>query len=204
VVADLIGRLRPLRRLVGSAAVGTLAGGDTAVSAVREVCDALAPPEEPDELGRFGPYGILRVVGSGGMGVVFAARQARPRRLVALKMILAGPQADRQRLARFRSETEIVGRLRHPNIVQVYEAGEHDGRPYFAMEYVEGGSLAQQLAAAPLAPQAAAELVETLARAVHFAHEHGILHRDLKPSNVLLASGGRQPPDSRSEKESGG
>jgi tetratricopeptide (TPR) repeat protein len=189
VVADLIGRLRPLRRLVASAVAGTAAGGDTAGAAVREVCDDLAPPGEPDELGRFGSYGILRVLGSGGMGVVFAARQARPRRVVALKMILAGPRADRGRLARFRAEAEIVGRLRHPNIVQVYEAGEHDGRPYFAMEYIDGGSLAQRLTAAPLPPRAAAELTEVLARAVHFAHEQGVVHRDLKPSNVLLAVG---------------
>jgi hypothetical protein len=190
VVADLIGRLRPLRRLVASVAVGTLAGGDTAVSAVRAVCDALAPPGESDELGRFGPYGILRVLGSGGMGVVFAARQPRPRRVVALKMILAGPHAGPGRLARFRSEIEIVGRLRHPNIVQVHEAGDHDGRPYFAMEYVEGGSLAEKLAAAPLPAREAAALVEALARAVQFAHEQGVVHRDLKPSNVLLAACG--------------
>jgi tetratricopeptide (TPR) repeat protein len=165
--------------------------GSSRPDSAEEFVRGLAPPREPDELGRFGPYGILRVLGSGGMGVVFAARQARPRRVVALKMILAGPHADRGRLARFHSETEIVGRLRHPNIVQVYEAGEHDDRPYFAMEYVDGGSLAQQLAAALLPPRAAAELVEALARAVHFAHEQGVVHRDLKPANVLLAFSGR-------------
>jgi tetratricopeptide (TPR) repeat protein len=144
-------------------------------------------------LGRFGPYGILRVLGTGGMGVVFAARQERPRRLVALKMLLAGPHAGRQRLARFRTETEIVARLQHPNIVPIFEVGEHDGRPYFTMEHVDGGSLAQKLAAAPLPPREAAELVEALARAVQFAHERGFIHRDLKPSNVLLARGHKRP-----------
>jgi serine/threonine protein kinase len=151
-----------------------------------ETYEFLAPPGEPDELGRFGSYGILRVLGRGGMGIVFAARQARPRRIVALKTILAGPHAGRERLARFRSETEIVARLQHPNIVPIFEVGEQDGRAYFTMEHVGGGSLAQKLAAAPLAPRAAAELVEALARAVHFAHERGFIHRDLKPSNVLL------------------
>src|SRR5262249_3393720 len=127
-----------------------------------------------------------------GMGMVFAARQevGRHGRLVALKMILAGPRAGRQRLERFRSESELLARLRHPNIVRVYEVGEHDGRPYFTMEYAEGGSLARKLAAAPLLPREAAALVRTLAGAVHAAHQHNIIHRDLKPGNVLLADDG--------------
>jgi tetratricopeptide (TPR) repeat protein len=154
-----------------------------------EILRELAPPGAPDEVGRFGPYGILRELGSGGMGMVFAARQQRPRRVVALKMILAG-RVGGQRLARFRGETEIVARLQHPNIVPIHEVGEHAGRPYFTMEYADGGSLAQKLAAAPLPPGAAAELTEVLARAVHFAHEQGVVHRDLKPSNVLLTAGG--------------
>jgi tetratricopeptide (TPR) repeat protein len=146
----------------------------------------LAPPQEPDELGCFGSYGILRSLGRGGMGVVFAARQRQPRRVVALKMLLARWQDSKQRLTRFHSETEIIARLQHPNIVPVYEVGEHVGRSYYTMEYLDGGSLAQKLAAAPLAPRAAAELALTLARAVHFAHEHSVIHRDLKPANVLL------------------
>jgi tetratricopeptide (TPR) repeat protein len=155
-----------------------------------DVLRMLAPPEEKDELGRLGPYGILRVLGSGGMGVVFAARQVHPRRIVALKLILAGRDATRQRLTRFHSETELIARLPHANIVQVFETGEHAGGAYFTMEYVEGGNLAQRLAVAPLAARTAAELVEDLARAVKFAHEHGIVHRDLKPANILLASDG--------------
>jgi len=157
----------------------------------RELSRLLAPPVEPDELGRIGSYGILRILGSGGMGIVFAARQDRPRRLVALKMILSDPRAGRPQLERFRDESEMLARLRHPNIVQVYEVGEHEGRPYFTMEHAPGGSLSKKLAGATLLPREAAELLQTLARAVHSAHEQGIVHRDLKPSNVLLAADGR-------------
>src|SRR5207249_762174 len=108
-------------------------------------------------------------------------------RLVALKMILAGSHAGAQETARFRAEAEAVAQLQHPNIVQVYDLGEHDGVPYLAMEYCEGGSLARQRG--PMEPRQAAELVETLARAMQYAHERGVVHRDLKPANVLLAVG---------------
>ena len=107
-------------------------------------------------------------------------------RLVALKMILAGQYAGPQELARFRSEAEAVARLQHPHIVQIYEVGEHDGQPYFSLEFVDGGSLAQKLDGTPLPPRQAARLVETLARAMHAAHQAGVVHRDLKPANVLL------------------
>jgi tetratricopeptide (TPR) repeat protein len=129
------------------------------------------------------------------MGVVYKARQAGLNRVVALKMILTGPFAGPAELARFQREAEAVARLQHPNVVQVYEVGEHLGRPFLALEYVAGGSLERRLAGTPQAPAAGAALVETLARAVHAAHQAGIVHRDLKPANVLLASGGRQPPD---------
>jgi tetratricopeptide (TPR) repeat protein len=169
------------------------AGGPTPLEASAEITPEvyafLSPSQGPGEIGRLGPYGVLKSLGSGGMGVVFLARQARPHRLVALKMILAG-RPGRERLARFRSEVELIARLRHPHVVQVYEAGEHDGRPYYAMELVEGGSLAEQLAAAPLPAPAAARLVQTLARAVQHAHDKGVVHRDLKPSNVLLTDDG--------------
>jgi tetratricopeptide (TPR) repeat protein len=166
------------------------AGSMPALEKAGDLSNLLAPPGAPDELGRIGPYGILRVLGSGGMGIVFAARQARPQRVVALKMIVAGRGVRQNRLDRFRGESEILARLRHPNIVQVHEVGEHDGRPYFTMEYAAGGSLAQKLAAAPLAPREAAEVLRTLSLAVHSAHAQGIVHRDLKPSNVLLAADG--------------
>jgi tetratricopeptide (TPR) repeat protein len=189
----LVARLCRLHRGPGltiASSRGTPSASGQGMPKEEELAGLMAPPGEPDELGRIGPYGILRVLGSGGMGVVFAARQERPRRVVALKMILSGPRAGRPRLERFRDESEIIARLRHPNIIQVHEVGEHDGWPYFTMEHADGGSLAQQLAAAPLAPRTAAELVQTLARAVHCAHEQGIVHRDLKPSNVLLATDG--------------
>jgi serine/threonine protein kinase len=131
-------------------------------------------------------YEILGVLGRGGMGVVYKARHLRLKRVVALKMVLARAHAEAEQLARFRSEAEAAARLQHPNIVQIYEVGEQDGRPYFALEYVDGGSLAQHLAGAPLPAETAAALVETLARAMHYAHQQGVVHRDLKPANVLL------------------
>jgi serine/threonine protein kinase len=135
-------------------------------------------------------YKLLGVLGHGGMGVVYRARQDGLNRLVALKMILAGEHAGPQHLARFQAEAQAVARLQHPNIVQVYEVGKHNDLPYFSLEFVDGGSLAQLLDHKPQPPRAAAEMIETLARAIHYAHEHGIVHRDLKPGNVLLATGG--------------
>ena len=132
-------------------------------------------------------YEILQELGRGGMGVVFKARQLRLKRLVAIKMILAGELAGAAALARFRAEAEASARLSHPNIVQVHEAGEYLGRPYLTLEYVEGGNLAEHLAKHELPPRRAAGLIAQLARAVDFAHRKGIVHRDLKPANVLLA-----------------
>jgi WD40 repeat protein/predicted Ser/Thr protein kinase/tetratricopeptide (TPR) repeat protein len=131
-------------------------------------------------------YEVLGELGRGGMGVVYRARQTGLNRVVALKMILAGEHADAEQVARFKAEAEAVARLQHPNIVQVYEVGEHQGRPYFSMEYVEGGSLDRKLGGTPQPAREAAQLVETLAQAMHAAHQAGIVHRDLKPANVLL------------------
>lgn len=133
-------------------------------------------------------YEILEELGRGGMGVIYKARQHQPRRLVALKMILSGEHASDDQLARFRSEAEAVARLQHPNIVQIHEVSQHDGRAFLTLEFVPGGNLAQYLKKNPLRPKQAATLVEQLARAVHFAHQRGIVHRDLKPANVLLAA----------------
>jgi eukaryotic-like serine/threonine-protein kinase len=105
-------------------------------------------------------------------------------------MVLSGSQAGPQERYRFRAEAEAVARLRHPNIVQIYEVGEHDGLPFFALEFCPGGSLAGQLDGKPWAAGRAAELIETLARAVHAAHQARLVHRDLKPANVLLAADG--------------
>jgi hypothetical protein len=135
-------------------------------------------------------YEVEAVLGVGGMGVVFKARHLGLNRIVALKMALAGAYAGTAERERFRREAEAVAALRHPNIVQVHDVGESDGRPYFTMEYVEGGSLAQKLAGTPQPAREAATLVATLAGAVHAAHESGIIHRDLKPGNVLLTAEG--------------
>ncbi|HKB35594.1 MAG TPA: serine/threonine-protein kinase [Gemmataceae bacterium] len=135
-------------------------------------------------------YEVLDVLGHGGMGLVYRARQKGLNRPVALKMILSGAGAGPAERARFRIEAEAVARLQHPNIVQVYEVGEHEGAPFMALELVVGGSLATALDGTPLPPRRAAELVLALAEAVKHAHERGIVHRDLKPANVLLADDG--------------
>jgi tetratricopeptide (TPR) repeat protein len=124
------------------------------------------------------------------MGVVYRARQRALNRAVALKMILAGAHAGAESLARFKAEAEAVAQLQHPNIVAVYEVGEHDGLPFFSLEFCEGGSLAHQLGSTPQPPRRAAELMQALARAAHCAHRAGIVHRDLKPANVLLGGDG--------------
>ena len=131
-------------------------------------------------------YEILGELGRGGMGVVYKARQIGLNRLVALKMILASQHAGTQQIQRFRAEAEAVARMHHPNIVQIYEVGEQDGHPFFSLEFVAGGTLADRLEKERLPFRDAAELMENLARAMHYAHEHGIVHRDLKPANILL------------------
>jgi tetratricopeptide (TPR) repeat protein/predicted Ser/Thr protein kinase len=160
-----------------------------------ELAPAAAPPRgggRPDptdaaaDWPRLDGYEVLGELGRGAMGVVYKARQRGLRRLVALKMLHPGTAGSPESRRRFHSEAEKLAHLRHPNIVQVHEVGEQHGRPFFAMEFVEGCSLAQRLAGARLPDGQAAQLVETLARAIHHAHERGIIHRDLKPANVLL------------------
>jgi WD40 repeat protein/tRNA A-37 threonylcarbamoyl transferase component Bud32 len=135
-------------------------------------------------------YEVLGELGRGGMGVVYKARQIRLNRSCALKMILAGDLAGARDTARFLAEAAAAARLRHPHIVQVYALGEHDGRPYLELEYLEGGSLAKWLDGTPWPPHRAAELIATLAGAVEAMHARGIVHRDLKPSNILLEADG--------------
>jgi serine/threonine protein kinase/WD40 repeat protein len=153
----------------------------------------LAPRKWPAIQG----YEILAELGHGGMGSVYKARQRSLKRLVALKLIQSAAQADSGHLARFRIEAEAAARLQHPNIVQIYEVGQQDGVPYLALEYVDGGSLAQQLTGKPRAAEESAQLIATLAQAMQYAHEHGVVHRDLKPANILLqrADGSRSDPD---------
>jgi WD40 repeat protein len=135
-------------------------------------------------------YQVLDVLGKGGMGMVYRARHLRLDRLVALKTILAKPQLGEESLNRFLREARAVARLRHPNIVQIYEISECGERPYLALEFVEGGGLDKQLAGTPRPPRAAGELVEVLARAMQHAHHCQVVHRDLKPANVLMTAHG--------------
>ena len=132
-------------------------------------------------------YEILDEIGRGGMGVVYKARQRKLNRLVALKVILAGPYASAQERGRFKLEAEAAARLRHPNIVQVFDVGEHGGFAYIAFELVEGMNLRHMMAGRQLSPRDAAAIAAAVARAIHHAHDNGIIHRDLKPGNVLLA-----------------
>jgi hypothetical protein len=144
-------------------------------------------PAEP--LPRIPGYEIVRVVGEGGMGVVYEAVQLDLGRTVAVKMI-SGPRLGPKLIARFRAEAEAAARLQHPNVLQIFEVGQVNERPFFSMEFVNGDTLAQRIARDRPAPRQAAELVETLARAVHSAHTVGIIHRDLKPANVMLTPTG--------------
>jgi serine/threonine protein kinase len=134
---------------------------------------------------------ILGELGRGGMGVVYRARQASLNRPVAVKMLLAGRYTDAVAQARFLVEAEVVARLRHPHVVQVYEFGRTEDQPYFVLEFVGGASLAGKLKAeGQFVPRGAAEMVATLADAMAAAHAQGIIHRDLKPANVLLTEVG--------------
>jgi serine/threonine protein kinase len=154
---------------------------------------AMAPPIHvgaPTHLPALPGYEILGELGRGGMGVVYKALHVRLNRPVALKMVLQGTFASEEQRVRFLIEAEMAARVKHANIVQVYEVGTHENRPYFALEFVSGGTLHQQLRSRRPTPRQAAKLMETLARAVQAAHAQGIIHRDLKPANVLLEPDG--------------
>jgi serine/threonine protein kinase len=168
---------------------------DTVLTPFHRAAKAFAHPSQPELPERIGNYEILEEVGRGGMGVVYKARHVQLRRVVALKMLLGSYFADPAQRLRFRAEAEAVARLQHAQIVQLFEIGEYEDEtrlpcPYFTLEFVEGGSLAERLAGRPVSPRQAAVWLEPLARAAHYAHEQGIIHRDLKPSNILLTRNG--------------
>jgi serine/threonine protein kinase len=171
----------------------TITGLSTATSTDPAALTMLAAwPELPAGNGPAVPgYEILSELGRGGMGVVYKATQLAARRVVALKMIRDGVLAGPEHRVRFRIEAEAAARFQHPNLVRIYEVGEHGGLPYFSMEFAEGGSLDKHLAGQPLPSRRAAELVRTLAEAVQYAHDKKVIHRDLKPANVVLTADGR-------------
>jgi serine/threonine-protein kinase len=189
-------------------ASGSSCSDDSKLSAfkLQSAPTVLLPPRSGDSsqlsgaldrsLGLIGEYEVLEEIARGGMGVVYKARQKRLKRLVALKMILAGQMASDEERERFLREAELAANLDHPNIVPIYEVSESQGCPFFSMKLVEGESLSRLIKlkkqnSSGYEPAAAAQLTATLARAVHFAHEHGFLHCDLKPSNILLETDGR-------------
>src|SRR5262245_49313230 len=154
--------------------------------------DLTAPESKATGFGRLSRYELVEEIARGGMGVVYRARDTTLNRTVALKMILTGQFATEHDIKRFRAEAEAVARLDHPNVVPIYEVGEQDGRPFFSMKFMEGGTLTKRLAARtePLDCREAASLLVKVARAVHHAHQHAVLHRDLKPGNILLDAQG--------------
>src|SRR4051812_1682137 len=142
-------------------------------------------------LSRFGDYELLNEIAHGGMGVVYKARQVSLNRIVAVKMILRGALASNEDIERFTLESKAVAKLAHPQIVVIHDVGRCDDQYYYSMEFIEGRSLAEVIRGGPVAPRKAAEYVEQIARAIHFAHQNGVVHRDVKPSNVLVDDSGR-------------
>ena len=144
------------------------------------------PPGAKPRIRYLGDYELLEELGRGGMGVVYKARQVSLNRTVAVKMIVSGQVASDEEIHRFHTEAEAAAKLEHPNIVPIYEVGEHEGMHFFSMAYVEGQDLAEMIRDQPLPPRQAAEYVKALAEALAYSHSQGVLHRDIKPANVLI------------------
>ncbi len=180
-------------------AIGGLRGSDenpVVDSAFAPTLDTQSPDrstkfEIGDSLRYVGEYAIVDEIARGGMGIVFRARQSQLGRDVALKMILAGRLASQADVDRFYREARAAAALKHPSIVGVHEVGEHDGHHYFTMDLVQGRSLARVVSEGALSPKEAAHLIRTIAVAIQYAHEHGVLHRDLKPANILIDAEGQ-------------
>jgi serine/threonine protein kinase len=143
------------------------------------------------KLGYIGDYELLEEIARGGMGVVYKARQSSLKRTVAVKMIRSGQLAGEAEVKRFHTEAEAAAQLQHPGIVAIHEIGEHEGRHYFSMDFVEGKNLAQIANGKPVSPRSAAEWLKAIAEAVQYAHQRGVLHRDLKPQNIMVDAAGR-------------
>jgi WD40 repeat protein/serine/threonine protein kinase len=172
----------------GGASIGPESQATAASLAVAQVSESVPPwASEAKSFPRaFGDYELLEEVARGGMGIVYRARQVSLDRIVAVKMMLFGPLGRSDFVKRFRAEASAAASLQHPNIVAIHEVGVHQGQQFFAMDFVEGESLAKLLASGPLPARRAAGYLHTIAEAIHHAHERGILHRDLKPSNILI------------------
>jgi serine/threonine protein kinase len=164
-------------------------GGEPEKTIVLSPTD-LEPTLDPN-LHYFGDYELLSEIARGGMGVVFKARQTSLKRIVAVKMILSGQLAGEAEIKRFHLEAEAAAALQHPNIVAIHEVGQHQGRHYFSMDYVEGRNLSAVIGGKPMPAAESAQLLKTVAEAVHFAHQRGTLHRDLKPQNILVDTAGQ-------------
>src|SRR6266436_1085360 len=160
--------------------------GKVALETKDESRGAANSGEKNGPIGNLGDYELLEEIARGGMGAVYRARQISLKRMVAVKVLLAAEFANETSRERFRREAEAVASLNHPNIVSIHEVGEHQGRPYFSMELIEGQSLADLTREKPVPARQAARWLKTIAEAVHYGHQHGVLHRDLKPSNVLV------------------
>src|SRR5687768_7026507 len=168
---------------------GTVRPGD---SDTQPLPASKRPEHVPEPAGtRFANYELIERIASGGMGVVYKARDVELGRMIALKMILSGRFANEIEVQRFRDEAEAAANLDHPNIVPIYEIDEHDGRQYFTMKCIEGGSLATHIERYRRDPCAAAKMLATVAQAVHYSQRRGVLRRDLKPHNILIDESGQ-------------
>src|SRR6266498_730225 len=163
--------------------------GEISAAQSRDAATAAGPPIQSPSSRAFGDYELLEEIARGGMGIVYKARQVSLDRIVAVKMLLFGSLSSPEFVKRFRAEASAAASLQHPSIVAIHEVGVHHGQQFFAMDYVEGQSLAKLISSFGFRIsdfKRAARYLKIIAEAIHYAHERGILHRDLKPSNVLI------------------